>query len=40
VVALVRGDKRVIGDIWYDSATVRAEAAVDQWLRENPGRMA
>ena len=40
VVALVGGDKRVIGDIWYDSATVRAEAAVDQWLRENSGRMA
>lgn len=35
VVALVGGDKAPIGDIWYDSATPRAEAAVDQWLREH-----
>jgi len=40
VVVLVGGDKKVIGDIWYDSATRRAEAAIDQWHRENPGRMA
>jgi hypothetical protein len=34
VVALIAGDKKKIGDDWYDSATPRAEAAVDQWLRE------
>ena len=34
VVALVGGDKVRIGDLWYDSATPRAEAAVDQWRRE------
>lgn len=34
VVALVAGDKKKISDEWYDSATPRAEAAVDQWLRE------
>lgn len=34
VVALVGGDKVRIGDVWYDSATPRAEAAVDQWQRE------
>ncbi len=36
VVALVGGDKVRIGDVWYDSATPRAEAAVDQWQREHP----
>jgi hypothetical protein len=35
VVALVGGDKVRIGDVWYDSATPRAEAAVDQWRREH-----
>jgi len=35
VVALVGGDKAGISDLWYDSATVRAEAAVDQWMREH-----
>ena len=35
VVALVGGDKVRIGDVWYDSATPRAEAAVDQWQREH-----
>lgn len=34
VVTLVGGDKARIGDVWYDSATPRAEAAVDQWQRE------
>jgi hypothetical protein len=34
VVALVAGDKKKISDQWYDSATPRAEAAIDQWLRE------
>lgn len=33
VVALVGGDKKVIQDLWYDSATPRAEAAIDQWIR-------
>ncbi len=36
VVALLGGDKAGISDVWYDSATVRAEAAVDQWIREHP----
>ena len=34
VIALVGFDKARHGDIWYTSATVRAEAMVDQWLRE------
>jgi hypothetical protein len=34
VVALVAGDKKKISDQWYDSGTPRAEAAIDQWLRE------
>jgi hypothetical protein len=34
VVALVGGDKKVIQDLWYDSATPRAEAVVDQWIRQ------
>ena len=36
VVALVGGDKATIGDVWYDSATPRAEGAIDQWHREHP----
>lgn len=35
VVALVGGDKKVIQDLWYDSATPRAEAAIDQWIRRH-----
>ena len=35
VVALIGGDKAGISDVWYDSATLRAEGAVDQWLREH-----
>lgn len=35
VVALVGFDKAVLGDVWYASATVRAEAMVDQWIREH-----
>ena len=35
VVALVGGDKATIGDVWYDSATPWAEAAIDQWHREH-----
>jgi hypothetical protein len=38
VVALIGGDKAGISDVWYESATVRAEAAVDQWIRENQPR--
>ena len=38
VVALIGGDKAGISDVWYDSATVRAEAEVDQWLREREAR--
>lgn len=34
VVALIGGDKAGISDIWYDSATRRAEVEVDRWLRE------
>jgi hypothetical protein len=34
VVALVGGDKGPIGDVWYSSAAPRAEAAIDQWKRE------
>jgi hypothetical protein len=34
VVALIGGDKAGISDVWYESATRRAEAEVDQWLRE------
>lgn len=34
VIALIGGDKKVIQDLWYDSATPRAEAAVDQWIRQ------
>jgi len=36
VVALVGGAKASIGDLWYDSATPRAELAVDHWLRTHP----
>jgi hypothetical protein len=44
VVALVGGDKlaggtgSVIQDLWYDSATPRAEAAVDRWPRDQAVR--
>ncbi len=34
VVALVGGDKKKLGNVWYTSAAVRAEAGVDQHLRE------
>ena len=34
VVALVGGDKKVIQNLWYDSATPRAEAIIDQWIRQ------
>jgi hypothetical protein len=35
VVALFAGDKGRIGDVWYDSVGTRADAVIDQWLREN-----
>ena len=35
VVVLIGGDKAGMSDVWYDSATQRAEAAVDQWKREH-----
>lgn len=38
VVALVGGDKGPIGDVWYGSAAPRAEAAIDQWRREQETR--
>lgn len=34
VVALVGFDKAHLGDLWYTSATIRAEAMVDQWKRQ------
>lgn len=34
VIALVGFDKARHGDVWYTSAAIRAEAMVDQWLRE------
>jgi len=34
VIALVGFDKARHGDVWCTSAAVRAEAMVDQWLRE------
>ena len=33
-IALVGFDKARLGDVWYPSAAIRAEAQVDQWLRE------
>ncbi len=41
VVALVGGDKGPIGDVWYTSAAGRAEAVLDDWLRQqNTGKEA
>lgn len=38
VVALVGFNKAKLGDVWYTSAAVRAEALVDQWRRTHqPG---
>jgi hypothetical protein len=34
VVALFSGDKKTIGDNWYDSAASRADPLIDQWTRE------
>lgn len=34
VVALFSGDKKRIGDVFYDSVGSRADQAVDMWLRE------
>lgn len=38
VIALMGFDKAHLGDIWYSSTTVRSEAMVDQWLRDEQGR--
>jgi len=35
VVALVGFDKAHLGDLWYTSAAIRAEAMVDQWRRQH-----
>ena len=35
VIALVGFDKAHLGDVWYASAAVRAEAMVDQWMRQH-----
>ena len=35
VVALVGFNKARLGDVWYTSAAVRAEALVDHWRRTN-----
>lgn len=37
VVALVGFDKARLGDVWYSSAAVRAEALVDEWRRKHQG---
>jgi hypothetical protein len=34
VIALFAGDKKAIGDVWYDSVGGRADAIIDQWKRE------
>jgi hypothetical protein len=34
VVALFSGDKKKIGDVWYDAAASRADPLIDQWKRE------
>nr|VTP01811.1 hypothetical protein BIN_B_04211 [Mycobacterium riyadhense] len=34
VIALRAGDKAQMGDVFYDSVGVRADAAIDQWKRE------
>ena len=34
VVALVGFDKAHLGDLWYTSVAIRAEAMVDQWKRQ------
>ena len=36
IVALVGFNKARLGDVWYSSAAVRAEALVDQWRRTHP----
>jgi hypothetical protein len=33
VVALVGFNKAILGDVWYTSAAIRAEALVDEWRR-------
>jgi hypothetical protein len=40
VVALFAGDKGRIGDVWYDGVGSRADAVIDQWLRESATEVA
>lgn len=37
VIVAFGGDKKKIGDAFYTSAASRADAAIDQWLRERSG---
>jgi len=34
VVTLFAGDKAAIGDVWYGSVGIRADALIEQWKRE------
>jgi hypothetical protein len=34
VVTLFAGDKKRIGDVWYDSVPPRADGLIEQWMRE------
>jgi hypothetical protein len=34
VVALFAGDKKNIGDVWYDAVGTRADQLIENWLRE------
>jgi hypothetical protein len=37
VVAVLAGEKAAIGDVFYDSVAIRADAAIDQYLYETQG---
>jgi hypothetical protein len=37
VVALFAGDKAQMGDVFYNSVGVRADAAIERWLFETRG---
>jgi hypothetical protein len=34
VVTLFAGDKKRIGDVWYDSVAPPADGLIEQWMRE------
>ncbi|MCH9668020.1 MAG: hypothetical protein K0U76_01935 [Actinomycetia bacterium] len=34
VVALLAGDKARMGDVFYDSVGIRADAAIESWIRQ------